>query len=470
MTDRPSAPLRKMRVISLILIAGALLALLAPARTVNAPPPEGVEMQDLTWVETRAARLAGTATVIVPTGATGARAQDMALGARTARMRAAARRRAQERGHTLVAPVFPYGAASRDAPTSTSGGGGHDALADIALPAPVFAGVLEGAARSLKAAGFTSIIFVAADEESGRTQIEVARRLSQQWAGAGVTVEAETSGPSMGGPVETRAGAPPDDTVELASMTQSALHAARAAGFSTVIVPTGGLEQNGPHMILGKHDYLVAHAARRIARTLGRTLVAPVIPFVPEGDYDPPSGHLRFPGTIGVPDSVLAGVLEGVARRLKAAGFTTIVFIGDHGQSQPVQAGVAARLSHEWATAGVQVAQIATYYTAPEQAVTLRQEGFSDAEIGQHASVVDTSEMLAVHPAGVYLGRYRPPSFRLEDTGVYGDPTRSGAALGERLIRMRIDAAVREIRAVRAGDRADQRARHPKTASPPGAN
>jgi creatinine amidohydrolase len=35
--------------------------------------------------------------------------------------------------------------------------------------------------------------------------------------------------------------------------------------------------------------------AREIAKELGQTLVAPVVTYVPEGDYEPPTGHLRFP-------------------------------------------------------------------------------------------------------------------------------------------------------------------------------
>ena len=49
------------------------------------------------------------------------------------------------------------------------------------------------------------------------------------------------------------------------------------AGYTTVIVPTGGLEQNGPHMVIGKHDYIVSEAARQIAKDVGRVLVAPVV-------------------------------------------------------------------------------------------------------------------------------------------------------------------------------------------------
>src|SRR5712671_6463620 len=106
--------------------------------------------------------------------------------------------------------------------------------------------------------------------------------------------------------------APLPDTVEIADMTWVEVRSAVARGYTTVIVPSGGVEQNGPHMILGKHDLIVRFAAGRIAAQLGKTLVAPVIPFVPEGDYDPPQGHLRFPGTIGVSEQAFAGMLDGI--------------------------------------------------------------------------------------------------------------------------------------------------------------
>ena len=70
------------------------------------------------------------------------------------------------------------------------------------------------------------------------------------------------------------------------------------AGKTTLIFPTGGTEQNGPHMVLGKHNYIVKHNAGEIAKRLGNALVAPVLGYVPEGRIDPPEGHMRFPGTI----------------------------------------------------------------------------------------------------------------------------------------------------------------------------
>src|SRR5262249_47384505 len=142
--------------------------------------------------------------------------------------------------------------------------------------------------------------------------------------------------------------APLPNTIKLTDMTWLEVRSAVEHGYTRVIVPSGGIEQNGPHMILGKHDHIVGFTAERIASELGHTLVAPVVSFVPQGDYAPPSGNLRFPGTLGVPDAVFAGVLEGIARSLRSAGFKTICFIADHGGSAKAQSEWAARASQEW--------------------------------------------------------------------------------------------------------------------------
>jgi creatinine amidohydrolase/Fe(II)-dependent formamide hydrolase-like protein len=246
--------------------------------------------------------------------------------------------------------------------------------------------------------------------------------------------------------------APLPEAVEMKDLTWVEVRSALQAGYTTVIVPTGGIEQNGPHMILGKHDYLVAYAARQIAKEVGRTLVAPVVSYVPEGQYDPPTGHMRFPGTLGVPEPVFAGVLEGIARSLKVAGFKTIVFIGDHGQSQPVQAEVAQRLSLEWQKSGIRVVQADSYYAVPAQTKKLQAEGFGLDQIGQHASLIDTSELMAVNPKGVDIARYSRSFLPQEHNGVYGNPTRSSSAIGADLIRMRIEAAAGQIRALLGKD------------------
>src|SRR4029453_2816291 len=93
------------------------------------------------------------------------------------------------------------------------------------------------------------------------------------------------------------ASAQTPNTVFLEKLTWEEVRDALAAGKTTIIVPTGGTEQNGPHIALGKHNVRVAANAEAIARKLGNALVAPVVSLTPEGGIDPPTGHMRFPGT-----------------------------------------------------------------------------------------------------------------------------------------------------------------------------
>jgi creatinine amidohydrolase len=241
--------------------------------------------------------------------------------------------------------------------------------------------------------------------------------------------------------------APLPETIHMVDMTWPEVRSAIDHGYVTVIVPSGGIEQNGPHMVLGKHDYIVRYTAERIAAKLKKTLVAPTVSFVPEGDYAPPSGNMRFPGTIGVPDSVYAGILEGIARSLKSAGFKSICFIADHGQSQSPQNEVAARLTREWAKDRVAVISVADYYADDPQTQYLLAQGETRASIGDHAGITDTSELMTAHPGGVDLRRLAEMRLTLVASGASGNPLKASAERGKALLDIKIDAAVRQIKA-----------------------
>ena len=255
---------------------------------------------------------------------------------------------------------------------------------------------------------------------------------------AGVLMAALAAGGSQTAPVAVT-------TLEMKDMTSEEVAGVVKGGAAIVIVPTGGIEQNGPHMVLAKHDYIVTHAARAIAGHVGRTVVAPVVSFVPEGNFEPASGNMLFAGTIGISEAAFAGVLEGIAQSLKMAGFKLICFIGDHGQSQAVQKAVAERLTAAWAAAGVRVAHIDAYYDDTEQNRRLLADGLTQKSIGFHAGLIDTAELLAVHPAGVNLARDRAHGL-FSVTGASGEPSRATPELGRSLIEMRIKAAASQIR------------------------
>jgi creatinine amidohydrolase len=244
-------------------------------------------------------------------------------------------------------------------------------------------------------------------------------------------------------PIAARAAGP--DTVFLEDLTWTEVRDAIRDGKTTIIIPAGGTEQNGPHMALGKHNARVRILSERIARGLGDALVAPVIAYVPEGAIAPPTGHMRYPGTITAPDDAFQKVLESAARSFRAHGFRHIVLLGDHGSTQAGQKAVAARLNREWAASGTRVHAIDEYYRAAETEVPqlLRTRGYRDAELGRHAGLTDTSLMLATDARLVRMDRLRPGR---EGDGVDGDPSRATAELGQAGIDLIVSRTVDAIR------------------------
>jgi creatinine amidohydrolase len=157
---------------------------------------------------------------------------------------------------------------------------------------------------------------------------------------------------------------PAANTVWLEEMTWMEVRDALAAGKTTAIVPTGGIEPNGPWLTLGKHNWVLETNCDAIARKLGNALCAPIIKLVPEGNIEPQSSHMRSPGTLSMRQETYEAVLTDVAHSLKMHGFENIVFIGDSGGNQSGQENVANTLNKQWGGKPL-VMHIGEYYTAP---------------------------------------------------------------------------------------------------------
>jgi len=235
------------------------------------------------------------------------------------------------------------------------------------------------------------------------------------------------------------------NAVRLEELTWTELRDRVAAGTTTVLIPIGGTEQNGPHMVLGKHNVRAGALADEIARRLGNAVVAPVVSYVPEGAIDPPQAHMKFPGTISIPDAAFKSLLEGAARSFRQHGFRDIVFLGDHGGYQKDMEDVAARLNREWQRTPVRVHALADYYrvTETKYPAQLKQRGYPQAEIGTHAGLADTALALAVDKSLVRSGTLARTTPDKE--GVHGDPRRATAELGQLGVGAIVETSVAEI-------------------------
>ena len=237
-------------------------------------------------------------------------------------------------------------------------------------------------------------------------------------------------------------------SLQLDDLTWTEVRDGLRAGTTTVIIPVGGTEQNGPHMALGKHNVRAGVLSARIAGQLGHTLVAPVVAYVPEGNVSPPSGHMRFPGTISVPDDAFAAVVAAAARSLKQAGFLDVVLLGDSGNYQGQLKGIAQRLNREWAGSPARVHYVAAYYEAAttDFAQALRARGAGSQPGGTHAGVADTSLMMAIDASRVRADRLRAADAASPALGLGGDPGQASAALGQVGVDLVVDKTVAAIR------------------------
>jgi creatinine amidohydrolase/Fe(II)-dependent formamide hydrolase-like protein len=244
---------------------------------------------------------------------------------------------------------------------------------------------------------------------------------------------------------------PQPDSVFLEELTWIEVRDAVTSGKTTVIIPTGGTEQNGPHIVLGKHNYLVRYKAGEIAARLGNALVAPVVAYVPEGDVDRPTGHMRYAGTITTPQDVFIKVLEYAARSFKQHGFLDIVLIGDSGGNQEGQRLVAAALNKEWAAMPVRVHHITAYYPGRGDDWVVSQ-GVSAADVGTHAGTHDTASLMYINPSMLRFDKMVVGEAG-DGQGHVGNPAKATALFGRRILEMQIDDATTQIRELRVSSR-----------------
>ncbi len=240
------------------------------------------------------------------------------------------------------------------------------------------------------------------------------------------------------------------NSVWIEELTWMEVRDAMAAGKTTAIISTGGIEQNGPYLALGKHNYVLQGACEGIAMQLGDALCAPIIKLVPEGGISPQTGHMWYPGTISLRQETFEAVLTDVAMSLKAHGFEHIVFIGDSGGNQRGMSNVATALNAMWSDASAHF--IPEFYEYEKAFEFMETElGISEPKSdGIHDDFVITSMMMVADPASVRYDQ-RVAAGKASINGLSIANKYETIDTGRRLLRFRVDHAVDAIRAARGG-------------------
>src|SRR5262249_50264093 len=132
-------------------------------------------------------------------------------------------------------------------------------------------------------------------------------------------------------------------------------------------------------------------------------LVAPIVAFVPEGDIDPPTEHMKYPGTTSLTEDTYERLLTDVCACFRTHGFEHVVMIGDSGGNQKGMRAVADRLNARWAGGKTRVHFIPEYYDYGGVRRWLEQQGVKQVDEGLHDDFAMTAQMMAVDPATVRM-------------------------------------------------------------------
>jgi len=229
-------------------------------------------------------------------------------------------------------------------------------------------------------------------------------------------------------------------------------------GGTSIIIPTGGTEQNGPHMVLGKHNFRVEYMAEKIAQELGDAIVAPMIAYVPEGNISPAEDWMKYPGTISLPEEYYIKLLEYTCRSLKQHGFIDILLIGDSGGNQNGMKTVSDILNEEWKDSDTRVHFISDYYGKPYNQVTdsLIATGISQEQLGFHGGVIDVSFLLAVDSSLIRIDKLSNndwSSDKKSEMGFSGNLSKVDIEIGKLMIQKTMEISLLQIEKLKLDNR-----------------
>jgi creatinine amidohydrolase len=245
------------------------------------------------------------------------------------------------------------------------------------------------------------------------------------------------------------------DTVFMEEMTWMEIRDALKAGKDTVIVATGGLEQNGPYLVSAKHNIILRATTEALARKLGNALVSSIIQFVPEGDIDPPTGMMRYPGTISLSAATFEALLGDVASSLKNTGFKTLVFIGDSGGNQAGMKKVAEALTAKWSAVGqpAKIYFIPEYYQYPALQEWAEQNlGIKQVDEGLHDDYPISAMMALVDPDSIRL-KQRAAKGKDTINGVKLQPLATTQANARKMVDRRVEVTIAALRKAMAAQK-----------------
>lgn len=222
-----------------------------------------------------------------------------------------------------------------------------------------------------------------------------------------------------------------------------------------VLIPTGSLEQHGPHLPLFT-DTLIATA---VAEALEANLASEVL-LTPTLWLGASAHHLRFPGTLTASFETYEGAIIDLVESLIPHGFHKFYVVNGHGGNTSPNDVAMRKLKQRFpeSTFGH-----SNYYTFATEATANALEGTFKGM--RHACEAETSLMMHLHPDLVRVDKLRndglvpdPPVQgvvhhfdEITEAGSFGDATLGTPEKGRKIFEAAISGLTEELRAIASG-------------------
>ena len=222
-----------------------------------------------------------------------------------------------------------------------------------------------------------------------------------------------------------------------------------------VLIPTGSLEQHGPHLPLFTDSLLATAVAEAVERRVSDSvLLTPTLWLGASGH------HLAFPGSLSNSFEAYMGAIESVVESLLAHGFHKFFVLNGHGGNTEPNGMALRKLKARHPAASFGHSGYFAY--AAEATAKVMKGPFKDI---RHACEAEASLMLHLHPELVRKEKLRDDGLTSEppirglihhfdemtEQGSLGYATLASAEKGRVIFEAAVEGASRELEALAKG-------------------
>ncbi|MCE9558750.1 MAG: creatininase family protein [Armatimonadetes bacterium] len=219
-----------------------------------------------------------------------------------------------------------------------------------------------------------------------------------------------------------------------------------------VLIPTGSLEQHGPHLPLFTDTLLATHVAGQVeSRLPAEILLTPTLWLGASGH------HLKFPGTLSASFESYEGAIQSVVESLVPHGFHRFFILNGHGGNSEPNGIVLRKLKQ--VNPNLTLGHSSYFAFAAELASQILEGPLKEI---RHACEAEVSMMLHIHPELVRVDKLRDDGLYPEpktlgmvyhfdeqtDKGSFGYATLASASKGKLLLDAAIDGAAKQLKAI----------------------